>query len=56
MSEVEDHPRYSIWRAALARLIRAQERLADARPTERPSLQMEYEDALVAYLAIVDEL
>jgi hypothetical protein len=56
MGAVEKDPIYPMWRTALSLLTETKERLDNANDAEKPLLQMEYDDALAAYLAIADEL
>lgn len=56
MSAVADDPIYPMWRTALARLIQTEERLNNANDADKPRFQIEFDDALAAYLAMVDEL
>jgi hypothetical protein len=51
-----DHPRYAEWRAALERLIAAQDRLAEASALEREAAQAEKVSAKAAYQKICHEL
>jgi hypothetical protein len=54
--DAHDHPRYAEWRAALERLIAAQDRLHEVSDWNRETAETEQESALAAYQKICDEL
>ena len=51
-----DHPRYAEWRAALERLLTAQDRVQEASALDRETAQAEQVSAEAAYQKIRDEL
>jgi hypothetical protein len=51
-----DHPRYAEWKAALERLIVAQDRVHEAPELDRETAKAEKVSAKAAYQTICDEL
>jgi hypothetical protein len=52
MSAVEDGPTVPRWRTALTLLVQAKDRLEGAGDADKQSAQMEYDEAMAAYLAV----